>query len=167
MRSTYARPAMYGTIAALALAGGAVSLPSAAAAVVDPAPIGPHQYFIGQVNGVSADAVIKMGCFGPVTPGQTGHPMAGQFVDVLPAPSPTTRDVGYTGESADRIVVGFGAQWSTANAVVLRSTVTRAAIPTSLLLPCYGTGEVAFVPVPTSSTAHTAYVKVTYVSVGV
>lgn len=166
MRSRYVRPAMYGTIAALALAGGAANLPSATAAVVDPAPIGPHQYFVGQVNGTSTDAAIKVGCFGPVIPGETGHPQAGQFVNVLPVAPPTTSEVGYTGESADRIVVEFGVPSSASTPVTLRSTVVRAAIPTAISLPCSGTGEVAFVPAPTSSTARTSFVKVTYVNVG-
>jgi hypothetical protein len=157
---------MYGTIAALALAGGALSLPSAAAAVIDPAPIGPHQYFVGQVNGTATDAVIKVGCFGPVIPGETGHPQSGQSVNVLPVVPPTTGQVGYTGESADRIVVDFGVPSSASTPVTLRSTVVRAAIPTAILLPCSGTGQVAFVPAPTSATARTSFVKVTYVNVG-
>jgi hypothetical protein len=166
MRSRHTRTTMFGTIAALALAGGAVGLPSASAAVVDPAPIGPHQLFVGQVNGVSVDAAIKVGCFGPVTPGETGHPVAGQTVDVMPVVPPTSSLVGYTGESADRIQVGFTLASTAATPVILRATVVRAAIPTSLNLPCFGTGQVAFVPAPTSATARTSFVKVTYVNVG-
>ncbi|WP_405587807.1 hypothetical protein [Streptomyces sp. NBC_01190] len=166
MRSRHARSALYGTITALALAGGAAGLPSAAAAVVDPAPIAPHQYFIGQVNGTSVDAAIKVGCFGPVIPGETGHPLAGQYVNVLPVTPPTSSQTGYTGESADRVQVAFGAASSVTTAVTLRSTVVRAAIPTTLSLPCSGTGQVAFVPLPTSSTARTSFIKVTYVNVG-
>jgi hypothetical protein len=36
-------------------------------------------------------------------------------------------------------------------------------IPTALVLPCYGTGTVAFVPNPTSTTARNATVPVTFV----
>jgi hypothetical protein len=43
----------------------------------------------------------------------------------------------------------------------------KAEIPTGIELPCYGTGKVAFVPQPTSPTARTAYVTVTYESIGV
>ena len=171
MRSKYGRSTLYGTIVALALAGGAVGLPSVAAAAVDPAPIGPHQFFVGEVNGIStassAAAVIKVGCFGPVTPGETGHPVAGQYVDVLPVAPPTTVDDGYTGESADHIVVDFGVPSSTGLPVTLTSYAVRAEIPTTLSLPCSGAGDVAFVPAPTSATARTALVKVTYENIGV
>ncbi|MEU6851583.1 hypothetical protein ABZ901_16855 [Actinacidiphila alni] len=166
MRSTYARPALLGTIAALALAGGAVGLPAATAAVVDPAPIAPHQFFVGQVNGTTTDAVIKVGCFGPVVPGETGHPQSGQTVDIMPVVPPTTGLVGYTGESADRIVVDFGVPSSASTPVTLHSTVVKAAIPTSISLPCSGSGDVTFVPAPTSATARSSVVKVTYVNVG-
>jgi hypothetical protein len=166
MRSKHRRSSRYGTIAALTLVGVAMSVTSAAAAVVDPAPIGPHQYFTGQVNGASVNAVIQVGCFGPVVPGETGHPIAGQSVDVLPIAASTTTGVGYTGESADRVLVGFGNSATTA-VVSLSEYAVKAAIPTTLNLPCSGTGTVTFVPAPTSSTARTATVKVTYQNIGV
>lgn len=164
MHSKHRRLRMYGTVAALTLLGGAVGLPSAAAA--DPAPIGPHQYFLGEVNGASANAVIQVGCAGPVTPGQTGHPVSGQSVDVVPATSSTTGNVGYTGESADHVVVDFGGSVS-GGTVSLTGYAVKVQIPTTLDLPCSGTGTVAFVPAPTSSTAHSATVDVTYQSIGV
>lgn len=39
-----------------------------------PCPIGPHQYFFGEVNGQAGHATIKKGCFGPIYRGQHGHP---------------------------------------------------------------------------------------------
>ncbi len=165
MRSKHHHSRLYGTITALTLLSAAVGLPSAAAAV-DPAPIGPHQYFIGEVNGVSTGAVIRVGCFGPVTPGQTGHPVSGQSVDVLPTTAPSSSTTGYTGESADHVVVDFGPA-SSAGPVSLSSYAVKAAIPTTLSLPCSGTGTVAFIPMPGSSTAHTATVEVTYQNIGV
>jgi hypothetical protein len=168
MRSTRVRAA--GTAAAAALAATVLGIP-AAAAVVDPAPIGPRQAFIGEVNGQSSNAVIKVGCFGPVSPGRTGHPIAGQSVDVtvppVAVPTPTPVALGYTGEAADHVVVDFGSPVSTGSATVLKEWAVKAAIPTGIELPCYGTGKVAFIPLPTSSTARTAYVTVTYESIGV
>ncbi|HEY3479978.1 MAG TPA: hypothetical protein VGL02_13865 [Streptomyces sp.] len=159
-----------GRLGALALLGGAVALSTAgpaAADVVDPGPIAPHQLFVGQVNGVTTGAVIKVGCFGPVTPGETGHPMAGQTVDVMPAVAvPSQADAGYTGELADHVNVSFGNAISAGPVVALRYYAVRAAVPTSLNLPCYGDGKVVFVPAPTSSTARDASVPVTYVSEG-
>ena len=151
----------YGTVAALVLLGGALGLSSAAAAV-DPAPIGPNQFFTGQVNGASVDAVIQVVCAGPVTAGETGHPVSGQSVDVMPgASSSSAAGAGYTGSAGDHVVVDFGAA-STTTPVTLSSYVVRAAIPTALDLPCSGTGKVDFVPAPTSATAQTATVSVTY-----
>jgi hypothetical protein len=36
-------------------------------------------------------------------------------------------------------------------------------IPTTILLPCYGSTTVLFVPRPTSRTARSAHVKITFV----
>ena len=110
--------------------------------------------------------MIQVGCFGPVVSGETGHPIAGQSVDVLPTSVSTTAGVGYTGESADHVLVGFGSPSSTA-VVLLKDYAVKAAIPTTLNLPCSGTGTVTFVPAPTSSTARTATVTVTYQNIGV
>jgi hypothetical protein len=166
MRGTRRRFSRFGTVTALTLLGAAVGLSTASAAVVDPAPIGPHQYFVGQVNGTSVNAVIQVVCPGPAFPGQTGHPVAGQTVDVMPTVSSTSTDVGYTGESADSVRVGLGNSTAT-SPVVLISWAVKAEIPASLNLPCSGTGTVAFVPAPTSSTARTALVKVTYQNIAV
>lgn len=168
MRSKHHRLRGYGTLGALLLLGGSFGLSSAAAADVDAAPIAPHQAFFGQVNGVTQGAVIKVGCFGPVTPAQTGHPLSGQTVDVLPGLAvPVTADVGYTGESADHLIVQFDSAVSVGQAVAIRAYGVRVAIPTTLNLPCYGDGKVAFVPAPTSATARSSTVLVKYVSVGV
>lgn len=47
--------------------------------------------------------------------------------------------------------------------VILRDYAVNAPIPTSFVLPCAGSGTVAFVPQPTSPTAHPATVTVTFV----
>ena len=166
MRSKHRRLSRYGTIAALTLMGGAFGLSTAGAAAVDPAPIGPNQYFLGEVNGTSVNAVILVACPGPVISGQTGHPVSGQSVDVLPAPSPTATGVGYTGVAGGSVRVAFS-NTATADSVVLTQYAVKAAIPTTLLLPCSGTGTVAFVPAPTSSTARSAFLKVTYQNIAV
>ncbi len=166
MRSTHRRLSRYTTLTALTLVSCAFGLSTAGAAVVDPGPIGPHSYFVGEVNGASVNAVIQVVCPGPVVSGQTGHPVSGQSVDVMPAASSTSAGVGYTGESANSVRVDFG-NAATSAAVVLTSYVVKAAIPTALELPCSGTGTVAFVPEPTSSTARTALVKVTYQNIAV
>ena len=139
------------------------AVPAWADPIIDPAPIGPHQYFYGEVNDQAGQATIQMGCFGPIHPGQTGHPLAGQTVKVLPAPAPTTSDLGFTGSAAHAIAVRFPTPTVTNTPVVLRDYAVSAAIPVSLTLPCYGSGKVAFVPNPTSPTARTATVTVSFV----
>jgi hypothetical protein len=143
-----------------------VGTPAAAHAggVVDPAPIGPNQVFEGLVNDASANAIIQMGCGGPGGPGETGHPLMNQTVAVLPLVSPVSTDNGYTGSAANRINVTFGLPSTAQPAVVLTTWAVRVAIPTTLTLPCSGTGVVLFTPAPTSSTARPATVHVTFAS---
>ena len=149
---------------AAALLTAVATTPAWADPIIDPAPIGPNQYFYGLVNDHAGQANILMGCAGP---SQTGHPLAGQTVKVFPAPAPTTSDLGFTGSAAHAIAVRFPSPAVTNTPVILRDYAVSAAIPTSLTLPFSGSGTVAFVPEPTSSTAHTATVKVTFISIGV
>jgi hypothetical protein len=148
--------------AASAVLVAATAAPATAGGVVDPAPIGPHNYFIGQVNNMTGPATIQMACFGPVVPGQTGHPLAGQTVKVLPVTPPTSSIVGYTGTAATSIVVTFTTPASTGTPIVLHDWAVSAPIPTTLVLPCSGTGQATFTPVPTSPTARPATVTVTF-----
>ncbi|MHA6757035.1 hypothetical protein [Streptacidiphilus sp. PAMC 29251] len=153
-------------VTATVLAAGLLSAaPAAADGVVDPAPIGPNQYFTGLVNNVSTQAVIKVVCPGPVIPGETGHPLSGQTVAALPATVSSSTAAGFTGSAANRIQVGFGTAASATTPVLLTDWAVKAAIPTSLLLPCSGSGTVVFVPLPTSPTAHSATVTVLYANV--
>lgn len=154
-------------LAALTALGGTVGL-SSAAAEASPQPVQPHQAFVGQVNGNTVDAVITVGCFGPVSATSTGHPVAGQSVSahLLPGEQPAST-VGYTGESADRLLVGFGNSFSTQpTPTVIKAYDVKVPIPQDLNLPCYGTGKVVFVPAPASKTQQSATVDVTYVSIG-
>ncbi|WP_377268893.1 hypothetical protein [Peterkaempfera sp. SMS 1(5)a] len=156
-------PRTHAAIGVLAVLAGTALAPPAAAAVVDPAPIGPKQTFVGEVNGTSKGAAIQMGCFGPVLPGSTGHPLAGQSVDVLPGSLSGSSDVGYTGSAGTQVNVSFGEAVSVGTPVVLRAYAVKAQIPTSLVLPCYGSGKVVFTPEPTSADARSATVVVEYV----
>jgi hypothetical protein len=151
-------------VAALALVAAAV--PSAALAatpVQDPVPVGPNETFIGLVNGKSSDALITMVCLGPVTPGETGHPLGGQSVEVetvLPVASAT----GYTGSAGRQIDAEFDIP-TAANInppIVLNSYFVKEAIPTTDVFPCSGSGAVTFVPLPTSATARSFTVSVTF-----
>jgi hypothetical protein len=150
---------------AVAPTASATAAPAASADAIEA--IGPQQWFTGDVNGTAAGAVIKVGCFGPVTPASTGHPLAGQTVAVHHVAASTATSAGYTGDSADRVVVGFEDAGPVVGLPVsIGAYDTAVAIPTDLQLPCYGPGKVNFVPAPTSSTARSTTVPVTYVSIG-
>jgi len=127
--------------------------------------IGPNQAFVGQVNGSFDRATIKMACFGPIQPGQTGHPMSGQTLEVLSPPPPVVAGPihsGYTGASATRITAVLRGD---PPVVLARFThyFTGQAIRTNVELPCAGTGVVRFVPWPRSSTSKAAFVTVSFV----
>ena len=154
------RFAALGASALLAVAGPAAA---ASAAVQDPLPITPNTAFAGLVDGLSADAAIQVGCFGPITPGETGHPLAGQTLEVVTAPV-TTSDSGFTG-SLGRSIDAFVDLPSTSSSgavVVFSGFYVKEPLPTTITVPCSGTGTVSFVPEPTSPTARTATVAVSF-----
>lgn len=131
---------------------------SAGAAIPPQGKVGPHQYFEALVNGqtgIGTSVPIKMACFGAVHPGEKGHPMAGQTVEVMRPLVIVFGHSGYTGKNATSIMAFFGPPPPTPSPVPpSASTVTfthygiKKPIPTSLLLPCYGTGLVYFIPFP-------------------
>jgi hypothetical protein len=135
----------------VAAVGAAVGLlaacPVAGAAVQDPVPIGPNEGFVGLVNSASANGVIQMGCFGPITPGEMGHPLAGQSTQVQLAS--LAMFAGFTGD-AHQIRATLAYDSPAALPVVLATFdnyYVRAPISTSLELPCAGKATVAFTPV--------------------
>lgn len=150
----------------------AVVVASAGAVTANPNKVGPNQYFgalVNGSNGIAAPAPIRMACFGPIQLGQTGHPMAGQTIEVV-RPVSTAGSLGFTGANGTSIVAFFGPLPPTAAPAATKSTVTfkrygvAKKIPTSLVLPCYGTGNVNFVPLPMSPpNSRNATVAVTYI----
>jgi hypothetical protein len=144
-----------GTIAAAT----GTSLVSAGAS---PGPlVGPNQLFAGFVNGNHFSPTVRMACFGPIRPGETGHPLAGQTFSVqLEVDVPG----GFTGSSANRIVAFFAPVPSAVvSGVVLRRYGVAAPIPTSLTLPCSGRGDAEFAPQPATGHARPDVVPVTFV----
>lgn len=149
-------------LAALALIVATTSTAGAATAVQDPIPIRPDMYFVGLVNGNTAQAIIKMAC--PVGAAD-GHPISGQTVEVETM-SPIVRS-GFTGSAANSIDAIFTAPGRpiTNPAIVLTSFFAPEPIPTSFVLPCSGSGTVSFVPIPTSPTARGYAVQVTFANI--
>jgi hypothetical protein len=126
----------------------------------------PHQLFMGLVNGkpgIVDPVVIRVVCPGPAQPGQTGHPVRGQTVAVIPTATVNGHD-GYTGH--DHMV---GAFWGPlppsatgSTFVPLRYYGVARRIPVTAELPCSGTGRVTFIPLPLDPTSRSTYVPVVY-----
>jgi hypothetical protein len=165
MRATLSRGFL--TLAAATLALGAV--PAAAAASVagpaqDPVPIRPNQYFTGLVNNhPPGQAVIYVICPGPVN---TGHPKANQPVEVKPSVPTSTVDLGYTGSAGTHIKASLTPSATSVLLASFTSYFVKKNIPTSITLPCSGTGTVAFTPGPNSPTTRTAKLRVKFINLG-
>jgi len=125
--------------------------------------IGPHQTFFGLVNGSPTAPKIKVACPEAVRPHEMGHPVSGQTIAVR-SPAPSTIPTGSTGTRATTIVAQFATPSATAASSVVFTRYGSKAIPTTLLLPCVGSGTLVFSPVPTSASAHSETMTVTYVT---
>lgn len=128
--------------------------------------VAPGQAFTGRVNGSFSHATVIVICPGPA---RTGHPAAGQTLEVLsplpPVVAGTTISVGQTGTLGRAIVARFSDDRS--QATTFHDYFVDLPIPTTLVLPCTGTGRVAFRPAPFGPGARTSVVSVTYVSLTV
>ena len=158
--------------AALVVASSGALAADAGAAVPPQGKVRPNQIFSASVDGqlgVGTPATIRMACFGPLRPGETGHPLAGQTVEVF-RPEVIAASQGFTGPDATSISAFFNAPppspaaASSGNVSFTRYAVPKR-IPRSLVLPCAGSGNVYFVPLPGSPLGSTtdAVVPVTYV----
>lgn len=161
---------LYPLLAVLSLAGLAVA-PSASAAATPPSPVGPNAYFSGVVNPGRAFPgsvpTVYVACPVPVSAGGTGHPMSGQYLEAhLLSPSAGST-VGFTGTSATQIDATFTGMFTVVPnpPVVISDFDLTVPIPTTLNLPCSGSGTVSFAPMPTSPTARSATVQVNYVDI--
>ena len=132
------------------------------------APIGPDEHFVGLVNGVdgttaSAKPVITVVCPGPATADRTGPPVAGQTVDV----HQVTSGGGNTGSLAPALWAVFPNDLL--HVVGFTRYDTPANIPTTVQLPCEGTGTVTFTscfgPVACAADAIDYTVTVTFINI--
>ena len=137
--------------------------------------VGPGQYFTGVINGRNGNTTIpitiRMACFGPIIPGQTGHPMKGQTLAIhqLFPPTTTGGSLGYTGTDAE-VGVFFNAPPPAAPRVRAAATTPifhrynrPQPLSTALTLPCGGTGTVWFTPIPVIPPSRSQSVSVQYV----
>jgi hypothetical protein len=135
--------------------------------------IGPKQYFTGVINGIDGNTTtpitIKMACAGSSHPGETGHPRAGQTLAVHQLfPPASGGSIGNTGNDAQIEVFFHAPPPTAARPSASTPAFTRydrpRPLPTSLILPCAGTGIVWFTPIPVVPPSRTATVPVRYVS---
>jgi hypothetical protein len=144
-----------------ALVGALVAMPVPASAAD---PVGPNQFFAGLVNGQTPRSSIRVACLGPIRPGMLGRPVPGQTVMVRRASSTDPIPVGFTGSAARSIVAFFSPSASNDPTVMLTEYGVAVAIPTNITVPCSGTGQVFFFAVPSSPTARSTSVAVTFTS---
>jgi hypothetical protein len=135
---------------------------SAAVGPQDPVPIGPNEYFRGFINNhPPGKAVITVICPGPVN---TGHPAANQTIEVKTTQPTSTFDTGFTGSAGTKITAALAPASTTTILASFTSYFVPKKIPTSITVPCSGTGKVVFRPSPTSSTAKSAVLPVTFMA---
>lgn len=124
----------------------------AAASPAQAVSVGPNQYFTGQVFGDTGQSVIDVVCTGAA---MTGHPAPGQTVDVLLLIPPLTTTAGYTGDQAVEIDAALIYPTGAVSAKTPVATFTQYSmkepIPTSISVPCGGSGVMSFSPYPLDS----------------
>jgi hypothetical protein len=149
-----------GSIAALSMASGGAALAAPVRQVHDPVPIGNNQYFSGYVNGgPPGEIIIAVAC---TVGAKTGHPLAKQPVEVKPVAASSASDVGFTGSKGDKITASLAPTTAATIIASFTSYYVTKDIPTSITVPCSGTGTMEFVPSPTSKTARKATLTVTF-----
>jgi hypothetical protein len=130
----------------------------------DPVPIEPNQTFSGYINNhPPGNAVITVVCPGAAN---TGHPIGRQPVEVKPTPASTTQDSGFTGSKGKKITASLAYGPAIVHLDTFTSYYVPEFIPTSITVPCSGTGTVFFTPSPGSKTAKAALLTVTFVNIG-
>jgi hypothetical protein len=129
-------------MAVVALVASVALLGSAAEAQT---PIGPGEHFIGLVNGSNDLPVVHTVCPGPWWPGRTGPVAGGQSMSV----ARVADGAGYTG-LFNRIYAWFDPADPTTvpTQIKFRRYGTPRSIPTSIRVPCDGTGKVTFSSCP-------------------
>jgi hypothetical protein len=68
----------------------------------------PKQYFTGVINGKDGNTTtpitIRMACAGPIRPGQTGHPVAGQTLAVHQLFPLASGSLSYTADAISAVI---------------------------------------------------------------
>lgn len=149
--------------AAAALATVALTGPAAFAAPASGTypPIGPDEPFAAA--GPSVTYTVR--CALPPTPGETGTPAANQDLYVVPAILGTPVR-GFTGANANHLDAVFSFTSMPSETVEIDYYFLSVPLPSTLRLPCSGSGVLTFVPLPTASNAQSETASVTYTTAG-
>ena len=89
-----------------------------------------------------------------------------QTIEVKTAQPTSTFDIGFTGSAGKKITATLAPAATTTILASFTSFFVPKKIPTSITVPCSGTGTVIFAPSPTSSTAKSAKLPVTFLNIG-
>jgi hypothetical protein len=108
-------------------------------------PIGPHQHFTGLVNGSHRGAVVHTVCAGPVSEGRMGPVAGGQTMSVIRRATGAGRTGPFSQIYAWFVPTTSG---SPPTALEWMRYDTPHRIPTSIQVPCDGTGQVEFSSCP-------------------
>lgn len=107
-------------------------------------PIRPHQHFVGLVNGHDSQAVVYTFCPGGIYQGETGPVAGGQTMSV----ERRANALGNTGPFT-QIYAWFVPTSNSGTPTMLQfTTYSTEPIPTSIQVPCYGSGKVEFSSCP-------------------
>ena len=157
------RRALVATVTLLAATALVVGTSPSGAAVPPQGKIGPREYFVGLVNGnsgLSHHAQIRVACPGPVRSGETTHPLPNQPLEVTRPVAILTKD-GYTGSNGTQINAYYGippTATSTGGIATFFRYGVKKAIPTTLNVPCSGTGHITFISFPRDPGVSRAFV---------
>jgi hypothetical protein len=132
------------TLATVALA---VTVVGVATPPAGAGPIGPNQHFSGLVNGKRSSAVVTTVCAGPAA-GRTGPVAGGQTLSVVRGRGRQGDTGPFTAIYAWFFPQSGGTTTTAPTQLKFESYRTPQAIPTSIQVPCDGTGEVEFSSCP-------------------
>jgi hypothetical protein len=147
-----------------------------AASASRPGKIGPNQAFVGLVNGktgAGSHAQVRVACAGPIRPGETTHPLPNQPLEVM-RPSAAAANFANTGAHGTHITAFLGIPPSAGTPPSSGALPTfwhygvEKPIPTTIEVPCSGSGYITFIPFPRDPGSSKAFVvPVDFVNIAV
>jgi hypothetical protein len=136
-----------------------------AAGALAQTPIGPDQHFVGLVNGSKAPVTVDTVCPGPVGKGHQGPVAGGQTMSV----AEVSRSRGFTGPFSDVYSWFVPRHDETPVELTFSAYGDPQMIPSTVRVPCSGTGRAEFSSCPYLAPCAAGwvptYVRVTFVDI--